>query len=109
VAPSGTIVVPLDVPGDADFAVDLEARAEGEPRGATTHIELAVNRQSFGDLLLEIGAAKPVRRAFVAPAGAKVWRRGYNRVTITRPLDAASTTRFIVYALRFGRASGEGR
>jgi hypothetical protein len=109
VAPSGTIVVPLDVPPDADFAVDVEARAEGEPRGATTRIDLAVNHRSFGDLPLEIGAAKPARRAFVAPAGAKVWRRGYNRVTITRPLDAAPTTRFIVYALRLGRSSSEGR
>jgi hypothetical protein len=107
VAPSGAIVVPLDVPAGAAFAIDLEARAEGEPAGAATRLELAVNRQSFGDLPLEIGAAQPSRRAFVAPPGAKIWRRGYNRVTISRPPDAASTTRFIVYALRLG-ASSEG-
>jgi hypothetical protein len=108
-APSGTILVPLDVPSDAAFAIDLEARADGEPRGATTSLEVAVNGRSFGDLPLEIGAPKPARRAFVAPAGAKIWRRGYNRVTITRPPDAAPTTRFIVYALRVGASPGGGR
>lgn len=107
VAPSGTIVVPLDVPTSAAFAIDLEARAEGGPGGGETRLELAVNGRSFGDLPLEIGAAKPSHRAFVAPPGAKVWRRGYNRVTISRPPDAASTTRFIVYALRLG-VSSEG-
>jgi hypothetical protein len=106
VAPSGTILVPLDVPGDQAFAIDLEARADGEPRGAETRLDLSVNGRSFGDLRLEIGAAKPSRRAFVAPAGAKIWRRGYNRVTITRPTDAAPATRFLVYALRVGAAAG---
>jgi hypothetical protein len=101
-SPRGTIVVPLDVPRDTPFAIDLEARADGEPRGSPTRLELGVNDRSFGDLPLVIGAPKPSRRTFVAPAGAKVWRRGYNRVTITRPPDAAPTTRFIVYALRVG-------
>jgi hypothetical protein len=108
-APSGTILVPLDVPSDAPFAIDLEARADGEPRGATTRLEVAVNGRSFGDLPLEIGAPKPARRTFVAPAGARIWRRGYNRVSITRPPDAAPTTRFIVYALRVGASPGGGR
>jgi hypothetical protein len=108
-ASSGTILVPLDVPDDVAFAVDLEARADGEPRGVATRLDLAVNARSFGDLPLEVGAPKPSRRAFVAPAGAKIWRRGYNRVTITRPPDAAPTTRFIVYALRVGASPGGGR
>ena len=108
VGASGTILVPLDVPRDAAFAIDLEARADGEPRGATTRLELSVNARSFGELPIEIGAPKPVRRAFVAPAGAKIWRRGYNRVTIARPSDAAPTTRFIVYALRVGVSSAAG-
>jgi len=102
VASSGTIVMPLDVPSGAPFTIDLEARAEGEPRGAATRLDVAVNGRSFGDLPLEVGASAPTRRAFVAPAGAKVWRRGYNRVTISRPTDAASSTRFIVYAVRVG-------
>jgi hypothetical protein len=109
VAPGGSLVIPLDVPPDAAFGIDLEARAEGEPRGAATRLELAVNRRSFGELPLEIGAAAPSRRLFVAPAGAKIWRRGYNRVTISRPPGAASTTRFIVYALRAGAVSGGAR
>jgi hypothetical protein len=108
-APSGTILVPLDVPADMSFAVDLEARADGEPRGAATRLDVAVNGRSFGDLPLAVGEPTPARRAFVAPAGAKIWRRGYNRVTITRPPDAAPTTRFIVYALRVGAAPGGGR
>jgi hypothetical protein len=108
-APGGTIVVPLDVPAGAPFAIDLEARAEGEPRDGATRLELSVNGRSFGDLPLQIGAPTPSRRAFVAPAGAKIWRRGYNRVTISRPPDAASTTRFIVYALRAGASSGGER
>ena len=106
VAPSGTIAVPLDVPQGAAFTIDLEARAEGEPRGGATHLDLSVNARSFGELPLEIGAAAPSRRAFVAPAGAKIWRRGYNRVTISRPSDAADATRFLVYALRVGASSG---
>lgn len=106
VAPSGTIVVPLDVPPGAASTVDLEARAEGEPRGGVTRLDLSVNSRSFGELRLEIGAATPSRRAFVAPAGANIWRRGYNRVTISRPPDAAATTRFLVYALRVGASSG---
>lgn len=101
-ADSGTILVPLDVPGGTPFPIDLEARADGEPRGAATRLDLSVNGRSFGELPLEIGAPKPSRRAFAAPAGAKVWRRGYNRVTITRPPDASPATRFIVYALRAG-------
>ena len=36
------------------------------------------------------------------PAGVKVWRRGYNRVTISRSPDAVPATTFIVYALRAG-------
>jgi hypothetical protein len=106
VAPSGIVLVPLDVPADAAFSIDLEARADGEPHGAATRLDLAVNGRSFGDLPLDVGAPKPSRRAFVAPAGARVWRRGYNRVTISRPPDAASTTRFIVYALRVGASTG---
>jgi hypothetical protein len=108
-APSATILVPLDVPPDLAFGINLEARAAGQPSGGATRLAVAVNGQSFGDLPLEIGAAEPSRRMFSAPAGAKVWRRGYNRVTISRPPDAASSTTFIVYALRAGASTGGGR
>ncbi len=108
-APSATILVPLDVPRDLAFGLDLEARATGQPGGAATRLAVAVNGQSFGDLPLEIGATPPSRRVFSAPAGAKIWRRGYNRVTISRPPDAASSTTFIVYALRAGASTGGGR
>jgi hypothetical protein len=108
-APSGTILVPLDVPRDTPFGIDLEARAAGQPAGAATRLALAVNGQSFGDLPLAIGAEKPSRRTFVAPAGAKIWRRGYNRVTISRPADASPSTTFFVYALRVGASPGGGR
>jgi len=101
-APSGTILVPLDVPPGMSFAVDVEARAAGEPRGASTRIAVAVNGRSFGDVPLPIGAPRPTRTVFVAPAGARIWRHGYNRVALTRPVDAAPTTQFIVYALRVG-------
>jgi hypothetical protein len=108
-APSGTILVPLDVPPDVPFALDVEARASGEPRGAAVRLDVAVNGRSFGDVALEVGAPKPVRRVFVAPAGAKVWRRGYNRVTISRPSDAAPSSTFKIYALRVGASTGGGR
>jgi hypothetical protein len=108
-ARSGTILVPLDVPRDTAFGIDLEARADGQPAGAATGLELAVNGQSFGELPLQIGAPRPSRRVFVVPAGARIWRRGYNRVTISRPSDAAPTTMFIVYALRVGASAGGGR
>ncbi len=101
-ASSGTILVPLDVPPHLPFGVEVEARAAGEPRGATTRLDVSLNGRSFGDVMLEIGVAKPTRRTFIAPAGAKLWRRGYNRVTISRPPDASPSTRFIVYALRAG-------
>jgi hypothetical protein len=109
VAPRGTILVPLDVPRDTPFAIDVEARADGAPAGARLELDVAVNGTSFGSLPLEIGAPAPTRKAFVVPAGAKVWRRGYNRVTITRPPDASPSTRVIVYALRVGPATGGGR
>jgi hypothetical protein len=104
---SGTILVPLEVPRDAPFGIDIEARAAGEPKGTMTALDVTVNGQSFGSMPLEIGAAKPTRHLFAAPAGAKIWRRGYNRVTITRPDDPASATQFIVYALRAGAAPGQ--
>jgi hypothetical protein len=109
VGPRGTILVPLDVPRDAPFAVDVEARADGAPAGARLDLDVAVNGSSFGSLPLEVGAPKPVRKAFAVPAGAKIWRRGYNRVTITRPPDAAPSTRVIVYALRVGPSTGGDR
>jgi hypothetical protein len=109
VAQRGTILVPLDVPHDTPFAVDLEARADGAPAGAHLDLDVAVNGSSFGSLPLEVGAPTPARKAFVVPAGAKIWRRGYNRVTITRPPDAAPSTRVIVYALRVGPSTGGGR
>lgn len=108
-APSATILVPLDVPKDTPFGVDVEARAAGQPAGGATRLDVALNGQSFGELRLEIGAARPSRRTFVAPAGAKIWRRGYNRVTISRPPDAAPSITFIVYALRAGASPGGGR
>jgi hypothetical protein len=108
-APSATILVPLDVPPDLAFGIDVEARAAGQPSGGATRLAVAVNGQPLGDVPLEIGAAKPSRRMFSAPAAAKIWRRGYNRVTISRPPDAASSTTFIVYALRAGASTGGGR
>jgi hypothetical protein len=108
-AQRGTILVPLDVPSGAAFGVDVEARAAGEPRGGATRLDIGVNGRSFGELPLEIGAPKPSRLVFVAPAGAKVWRRGYNRVTISRPPGALPSTTFIVYALRVGASAGGGR
>jgi hypothetical protein len=108
-ASSGTILVPLDVPPDVPFGVEVEARAAGEPRGATTCLSVSLNGRSFGDVMLEIGAAMPMRRTFIAPAGAKLWRRGYNRVTISRPPDASPSTHFIIYALRVGASPGGRR
>ena len=108
-APRGTILVPLDVPRDTPFAVDVEARAAGEPAGGRLDLDVSVNGSSFGSVPLDVGAPKPTRKTFVAPAGAKIWRRGYNRVTITRPPGAASTTRVIVYALRAGPTTGAYR
>ena len=102
VAPSATVLMPLDVPADAPFGIDLEARAAGAPLGGATRLEVAVNGRSFGELPLNIGVAKPARRTFIAPAGSKVWRRGYNRVTISRPREASGSTVFVVYALRAG-------
>lgn len=102
VAPSATIMVPLDVPADAPFGIDVEARAAGEPGGGSTRLDVAVNGRSFGELPLDIGVAKPARRTFIAPAGSKMWRRGYNRITISRPREASAATVFVVYALRAG-------
>jgi hypothetical protein len=108
-APRGTILVPLDVPRDTAFAIDVEARADGAPAGARLDLDVTVNGTSFGSLPLEVGAPKPARTVFVVPAGAKIWRRGYNRVTITRPPDAAPSMRVIVYALRLGPSTGGDR
>ena len=100
-AQQGTIAVPLDVPSAVPFSVDVEARAEGAADRGMAALDVSVNGHSFGEIALTIGAEAPTRRAFVAPAGSKVWRRGYNRVTIARR-DVPLTIPVIVYALRVG-------
>jgi hypothetical protein len=103
-ASSGTILVPLDVPSDAPFSLDIEARAEGASGGGTATLGVGVNGRPFGDFGLNLGAAAPARHVFTTPAGAKVWRRGYNRVTISRR-EVPPSAQVIVYALRLGPAS----
>lgn len=108
-APSGTILVPRDPSPDAAFSLDVEARAEGVGSGGTTVLDVAVNGRSFGDIVLTIGAAAPTRRVFSTPLGAKVWRHGYNRVTISRQNVPAGAF-VIVYALRMSAlAQSQGR
>jgi hypothetical protein len=97
----GTILVPLDVPSDVEFLLDVEARAEGDARGGTATLGVAVNERQFGDIVMPVGGDTPVRRVFITPAGAKVWRRGYNRVTISRR-DVPPGVPIVVYALRLG-------
>jgi hypothetical protein len=98
---SGTILVPLDVPSDVEFALDVEARAEGTAGGGTAKLGVAVNDRQFGDIVMPVGGDTPVRHVFTTPAGAKVWRRGYNRVTISRR-DVPPGVPVVVYALRLG-------
>ena len=97
---TGTILVPLDVPPDLEFSLDVEARAEGGGGGTAT-LGVAVNDRSFGDVAMPVGGDTPVRRVFITPAGARVWRRGYNRVTISRR-DVPAGVPVVVYALRLG-------
>ena len=98
----GTVVVPLDVPAATPFSVELEARADGPPLLGTAHLDVALNERPFGSVDLPIGAVPPARRAFIVPAGAHLWRRGYNRVTISRRGDVPPGVSLIVYALRLG-------
>ena len=100
VARTGTIVVPLEVPADRAFAVDVEARAEGAATG-TLSLDVAINGRSFGDMRLNIGGAAPTRQVFVTPPGVRLWRRGYNRVTLSRA-EAPAGVGVIVYVLRLG-------
>jgi hypothetical protein len=97
---TGTILVPLDVPPDVEFLLDVEARAEGGGGGTAT-LGVTVNGRSFGDIVMPVGGDTPVRRVFTTPAGARVWRRGYNRVTISRR-DVPAGVPVVVYALRLG-------
>lgn len=119
-AASGTILVPLDIPATSAVALDVEARADGPARDSVdsvdrvdrvTSLAVALNGRPFGEMPLVIGATPPARQAFVLPAGSRVWRRGYNRVTISQPSTVPPSTQFLVYALRVGpaTASGQGR
>ncbi len=63
----------------------------------------------MGAVPLAIGAVPPARQVFVLPAGSRVWRRGYNRVTISQPSAVPPSTQFLVYALRVGPATAAGR
>lgn len=98
---TGTVLMPLDVPPDADFTLDVEARAEGPAGGGTATLGVSVNDRPFGDVSMPVGGDTPVRHVFTTPAGAKVWRRGYNRVTITRR-EVPPGVPVVVYALRVG-------
>jgi hypothetical protein len=98
---AGTILVPLDVPAGVDYALDIEARAEGGPAGHPATLGVLVNERSFGDMPLAAGAEKPARQVFVTPGGARIWRRGYNRVTLVRRDDSKGIP-IVVYALRLG-------
>lgn len=109
-AASAAILVPLDVPAASAFALDVEARADGPARDAMTSLAVSLNGRSIGDIPMPIGATPPARKAFVLPAGARIWRRGYNRVTISQPSTVPPSTQFLVYALRVGPATaGQGR
>jgi hypothetical protein len=108
-AASGTILVPLDVPSTATMTLELEARADGPARGGSTSIDVALNGRPFGEVPLVIGATPPARRAFVLPPGTRIWRRGYNRVTISQPATVPPSTQFLVYALRVGPATAAGQ
>jgi hypothetical protein len=110
-APSGTILVPLDVSSTTAATLDVEARADGPSHAGATSLAVALNGQSIGAVPLAIGAVAPARQVFVLPAGSRVWRRGYNRVTISQPSAVPPSTQFLVYALRVGPATtaGQGR
>jgi hypothetical protein len=105
---TGTILVPLDVPSGVDYSLEIEARAEGGPAGHTATLGVTVNDRPFGELPLEAGAAKPARKTFTTPAGARIWRRGYNRVTLTRRDDSKGIP-IVVYALRLGPVAQPAR
>ena len=62
---------------------------------------VAVNDRPFGEIAMPVGGDRPVRQVFTTPAHAKIWRRGYNRVTMTRR-DVPAGVPVVVYALRLG-------
>jgi len=101
----GTILVPLDVPSDKEFTLDVEARAEGGP--GTAALSVSVNGHPFGDVVLAMPGELPTRRVFTTPPHTNVWRRGYNRVTISRR-NVASGITIVVYALRLGPSITSG-
>ena len=96
------LVVPLDVPADRPFVVDIEARAEGPAGAGQVELHVAANRHSLGRIVLDVGAPKPTRTAFVTPREARkmLWRRGYNRVTITLLKQPVPNVSIAIYALR---------
>ena len=111
-AASATIVVPLDIPAAAAMTLDVEARADGPARDSVdrvTSLDVALNGRTIGAVPLVIGTTQPARQAFVLPAGSRVWRRGYNRVTISKPPNVPSSTQFLVFALRVGPTTAPGQ
>ncbi|MBI3490693.1 MAG: hypothetical protein HY047_02705, partial [Acidobacteria bacterium] len=108
-ATSGTILVPLDLPSTSAFSVDVEARADGPSGGSGTALDVALNGRPLGEMPLIAGATPPARRAFIVPPAARVWRRGYHRVTISQPSPVPPSTQVLVYALRVGPATAPGQ
>ena len=101
---TGTILVPFDPQAGVDYALDIEARAEGGPDGRLATLGVTVNDRPFGDIVLGAGAATPLRKVFTTPAGSRIWRRGYNAVTLSRHDDSKGVP-IVVYALRLGPAA----
>lgn len=108
-AAAGTILVPLDVPSGVASGVDVEARADGPASAGPTMLQVSLNGRPLGEVPLIAGATPPTRRMFIVPPGSRVWRRGYNRVTISQPSPVPASMHFLVYALRVGSVTQSGR
>jgi hypothetical protein len=112
-ADSATLVVPLSVPAERPYALEIRARAEHPTPGAPTcHVRVEVNGQPIGALMLDPAAQTPSRTTFTtSPADHdRVWRVGYNHVTFRRtvsgqPLTTTSlAAKVILYGLYFAPA-----
>ena len=106
---AGTLVVPLDVPPQQRYGIEVRARAGRAPGAGPVVLSADVNGQQLGEFTL-IPGADPSTALFTAPTDVpgQPWRTGYNRVVLRRVSSAGAESgpgtepAVVVYLVRFG-------
>jgi len=106
---AGTLLVPLKVPPNQHYGIEVRARAGRAPGVREVVLSVGVNGRQLGQFTLLPGT-DPSTARFAAPTDVpgQPWRTGYNRVVFERgPIVRTGSERIsepavVVYMVRFG-------